>query len=204
MASLLRLFFTSADANLEQRAPQLDIEMRRALHSPSFALVGPRSSGKTALMCAFCHSVAAEGDKALVLTVKENLFDGSAVLVGGDRSAPEWKQVEIKHVRDVNDAVLALSAIHLMADPPPRAICVDNVELLVGTSTAGLAKLLAALHDARSYCSNRIRKVLKREKICASLLSFSSTSFSLQWARIVPHWGTAVLSITSHRNKVCC
>src|SRR4051794_23519133 len=98
MNSLLRLFFTLHDPNVEQMF--ITDDLRRALcFNTSLFLMGPPQCGKTSLMWTYCQSLAAEGEKTLVLCTRRAEQKGGAPLVSS-KSSSIWKLLEVKYVEN--------------------------------------------------------------------------------------------------------
>ncbi len=195
--SVLRLFFSPQDPNCDEAASFLTDDLRVALQfDHTLWLSGPPNCGKTSLLWTFCQSVAAEGEKSLILASRRRVeAKGGAPLVAASRTSSLWKLVELKWVESVAEAVDALLSVHTMAEVP-HVLCIDAVDDLVGAQSplTELAMLLAALNDARAYCSSRIRRAatgLRKDKGCAALLASAEPLPRPEWTPVVQHWRVA-------------
>lgn len=189
--SVLRVFFTVADPNLSECNFLSDELRARLTFAHTLLLQGPRHCGRSSLAWTYCASVAAQGDTCLVLCGRARTEAAGGAPCVPAKSASLWQAVHIKFVATVDEVVRVLLAVQLLPEPPLALVVEDVDEVVRGAAdpVAALALLLAALGDARAYCTAWHRRAAAgNARQCVALVS-SLANDTLPWDAAAAHWG---------------
>ena len=197
MINILRFFFNIANPNFEELSD--DQKKSLCFLGSSAVICGPNSCGKTSLCWSFCHSVAAEGERALILCNKKKL-EGKGIpqMTDGRNSvlsnAPSvfWKSVDLKYVESAKEVIELLLSIQIVSDYPRVIVLEDILTLTEGSagsdaSLRNLSLLLASISDAQREIQERLKKSNARSSNCVTLIT-CSTPYDGLYDRLFSRW----------------
>ncbi|KDD76493.1 hypothetical protein H632_c206p0, partial [Helicosporidium sp. ATCC 50920] len=136
-------------------APGLDLAISPVL------LVGSPGAGTVALLFQYAHAAARAGLNVVILGSRESLSDNHPVVDSKAASDPVWRDVHLKYLSNVQEALLYLGGVHLL-DPefrPHLILLHDALGLCSGVASdkggrsreALLCRLFAQFADAATH-----------------------------------------------------
>ncbi|XP_078662600.1 uncharacterized protein LOC144906313 [Branchiostoma floridae x Branchiostoma belcheri] len=169
MAAVVRSMFpvepgqnrtTSGNSGGEEETSEGETRPVESTEIPRCVLVGPKGSGKTALLFQYGLSLVSQGRR--VTFISHETLHTMPLKVAGTQKPDQMalKQLQILYLNTQESLLQYLSSVHTQA-PLPTAILVDNLDYYVSTAQTAeaapvVARLCAYLVDAAFFISNKL------------------------------------------------